>query len=372
MNKIMPLRRLWEKQNYRMALILALVAGIWLSSGLGSSSPQATSVSGPLEPSAAMTVRARYVDGQTYRPLLKLRARTEADKDLLARAEISGQVLSLPVAEGTPINKGDVLCQLAPEDRQLRLAELQAEVRRAQLEYDAAMRLKSSGYQSKTAIASARAVLEAARANMMRRQLDVEKLAIRAPFAGVVDNYPAVEGDFLQRGDVCAHLLSLDPLVVSAQVSEGEAAYLQAGQELEVVLLNGEPRKGVLRFVSRSASAVTRTFRIEAVLDNPGNYLRSGLSAQLILPVTPLQAHLIPASLLALDDAGSLGVRVLTPDHRVEFIPVSIVGDDREGIWVAGLAEKTLLITVGQEYVTLGQQVAVHMEQDDSVSAARL
>ena len=71
-------------------------------------------------------------------------------------------------------------------------------------------------------------------------------------------------------------------------------------------------------------------------------------------------AHLIPAAILALDDAGALNVRIVDPNKRVQMVPVSIVKEVPEGLWVTGLA--TTVITVGQELVTPGNLVDVSFE----------
>jgi hypothetical protein len=66
-----------------------------------------------------------------------------------------------------------------------------------------------------------------------------------------------------------------------------------------------------------------------------------------------------------LDDAGRVGVRLLDEKNRVRFSLVELVGDHPQGVWVTGLPEKTLLITVGQEYVSNGEEVSVTLEADD-------
>ncbi|HHY48479.1 MAG TPA: hypothetical protein GYA10_01845 [Alphaproteobacteria bacterium] len=60
--------------------------------------------------------------------------------------------------------------------------------------------------------------------------------------------------------------------------------------------------------------------------------------------------------MLTLDDDGVLGVRSVVNDV-VEFHPVTIVRDTREGVWVTGLPPKIDIITVGQEFVQAGQKV---------------
>jgi multidrug efflux system membrane fusion protein len=48
---------------------------------------------------------------------------------------------------------------------------------------------------------------------------------------------------------------------------------------------------------------------------------------------------------------------------------IDLVGDAGEGVWVTGLPESTLLITVGHQYVGIGEQVAVSLE-DNSLPAS--
>jgi multidrug efflux system membrane fusion protein len=58
-----------------------------------------------------------------------------------------------------------------------------------------------------------------------------------------------------------------------------------------------------------------------------------------------------------LNDQGDLGVRVLDDGDRVLFKPVKIIEDGPQGVWVSGLPNATRLITVGHEYVAVGEQV---------------
>ena len=47
-------------------------------------------------------------------------------------------------------------------------------------------------------------------------------------------------------------------------------------------------------------------------------------------------------------------------------MPVSILLDMREGVWVAGLPEQVDVIVLGQEYVTEGRAVTASFKEDAS------
>jgi len=54
---------------------------------------------------------------------------------------------------------------------------------------------------------------------------------------------------------------------------------------------------------------------------------------------------------------GDLGVRVVRPDNKVQFIPVAIVEDEQQFMWVDGLHDGLRLIVQGQDFVREGQLV---------------
>ena len=73
--------------------------------------------------------------------------------------------------------------------------------------------------------------------------------------------------------------------------------------------------------------------------------------------------RLLPQSALTLDDDGRLGVRTVS-DGRAAFVPVSVVRDTTDGVWVSGLDATAEIIVVGQEYVTDGVPVAPTLREN--------
>lgn len=67
---------------------------------------------------------------------------------------------------------------------------------------------------------------------------------------------------------------------------------------------------------------------------------------------------MLPQSALTLDNDGVLGVRTVEGE-AAGFIPVNVIRDTTDGIWVGGLEDKVEVIVVGQEFVTDGVPVAV-------------
>ncbi|QKX17388.1 efflux RND transporter periplasmic adaptor subunit [Microbulbifer sp. YPW1] len=362
------LLNLWRQRNYRFAAIVALLSVLWLLSGLvtgDGDSEMAARESGEksTRPAEAMRVKARQLQAQPYMTRVVVNSRTEANRSVRLRAELDGVIAGLPVAEGQRVTRGDVICEIAAEDRPEQLARARATLRKAELDFAGAKKLQGRGLQSEAAMAQQEVALANARAELKRAQVDVQNLKIRAPFDGLVNSRAVELGDFIRRGEECATILDLNPMLVVGEVSESQVASLKPGSEASAQLQMGQVVKGRLRYVSQEAHPVTRAYRVEVAVANPDGALRSGISARMALPTGEVQAHRINASLLTLDDQGDLGVRTLDEEQRVRFANVHLISDENEGVWIAGLPSNATLITVGQEYVSEGEKVEVELEE---------
>lgn len=358
---------LWRQRNYRVATIVALLSLLWLASGLlfsPSGSDGAAQKTGAESDTGAeaVRVRARTVEARSYTSRALVNAHTEANRTVHLKTEQDGAIVALPVAEGRAVRRGEVICEIDAEDRPEQLERARAALRKAELDYEGARRLKKKGLQSDTAMAEREMALANARAEFKRARVAVEKLKIRAPFDGVVNRRAVELGDFIRRGEECATLLDLDPLLLVGEISENQVGKLTLGGPASAELQQGQRVTGSLRYISQQASDTTRAYRVEVAVENPRGELRGGISGRLALPTGEVMAHRINSSLLTLDDRGELGVRILDGQNRVLFANVELVGDGDGGVWVSGLPRRTRLITVGQEYVSAGETVAADME----------
>jgi multidrug efflux system membrane fusion protein len=58
-----------------------------------------------------------------------------------------------------------------------------------------------------------------------------------------------------------------------------------------------------------------------------------------------------------LSDEGNLGVRAVNENNEVKFLPINIVEDTNDGIWVTGIPNLSKLIVLGQGFVRNGEKV---------------
>ena len=364
----------WDiKESYVWAGAMAVMIGLWILSGqIGSDSAQ--SAIDPNDASALsnantrVAVRARVSQAQPYVREVIVRGRTESLRTVVVRAETAGSVISVPIEKGAQVKKGDVLCKLALDAREARKVQAQAKMHQAQLEYEAAKKLRAKGHRSETQEAAAEAAFNAAEAMVKEITIEIEHTKIRAPFDGVLDDRAVEVGDFVSVGDPCGTIIDQQPFLIVGQVSEAEVAMLQTGSKANAQLLSGDVHEGTIRFIGKRADPKTRTFRVELEVPNQDLSLRDGITAEIRIPTKPFMVHNLAPSSLVLNDAGQVGIRVVDDDNRVVFQPVTILADDTSGVWVQGPVETIRVITVGQEYTKAGQTVSVTLEDNGAES----
>ncbi|GJM02725.1 MAG: hemolysin D [Rhodomicrobium sp.] len=351
-------------------VVLVVLLVIWVATGEikgGSiaSSPEASSTEMELKvaaasderKSAAFKVRVANFKVQNFDDSLIIRGRSFSDQQVDIRAETSGVVLRLPAKKGQFVKKGTLICEVEDGARAASLLEAEALVSQAEGDYAAAKTLEKRGHTASLRVLQNKAALDKAMATLARAKLDMKRTKITAPFDGFIEAQPAKEGSLLAIGDSCAQLVSLNPLRVIGAVRERDINKVRPGQGSLVRLITGEEADGIVRYIAASSDTETRTFRIEVEIPNPLGKMKSGVTADIEIPLESKKAVLLPPSILTLDDKGVVGVRSVNTKKQVEFNPVSIISEKPEGIWVEALPANLNLITVGQDFVKPGQMV---------------
>ena len=306
-------------------------------------------------------VRTLAVSEEDYTQQIRIRGRTQAFRHVMVRAEEPGKLISEPVARGTRVSQGDVLCELAIDARDANLSESLSRLEQTQFEYKASLDLQKRSLQSDVIVAQQKAAVSAAEAAVSRAELALARTKILAPFDGVVETRSVELGDLLNVGAVCASVLDDSPMLLVGLVPEQNITALEVGSLVEAELGTGMRISGHVTYLARAADTSSRSYRIEVEVDNRDTSIREGITAELLVDAQDLRAHQIPSSALTLDDTGEIGVKILDRNNVVQFQGVNIIGDSsnrlNSGVWVTGLSGTTTLVTIGQEIVFPGQRV---------------
>jgi multidrug efflux system membrane fusion protein len=355
---------------HRFTAFLVLIgAGLWVGTGefafVGSAelkqdenAPVAAVEEQPAEVSLR-TVAAIVPDFKDHAREIRVSGNTGPDQQTVIAARSSGIIASLDIKEGEMIEAGKVVMSL--EGPELSAAITNAETLLAQTMRNAEVteKLYKSGNTSETKLISDRASVASAKAGLSQAKAAADRLNLEVPFTGFVDQVNVAKGEWVTAGTPIAKILSTDPIVVQADISELDIGYLKVGNKAEVRLVNGKVLEGTVRFVSLDASARTRTYRVEVALPNPDRSIPSGMTAEVSLYAAPVRAVVVPRSIITLSDAGDLGLRVVDENDIAGFAAVELIDDTPAGLVLAGVPDGSRIVVAGQDLVKDGDKVIV-------------
>ena len=284
-------------KNIRISLAIFIIALLTLLSGQFEEEKKATVIKKEL-----LTVATSISTAVAYQPLIKLKSTTISETRVEVKAKTSGEVVRIGSRQGDFIQKDSVLCSLGI--------------------------------------------------------VELNRTEVKAPFSGYIEKI-VKPGNFLERGQICATIIQLNPITFVAEVPESDINKVNEGQQVVLNLITGETIEGKLTFVSKSASSLTRTFKVEAEIENKNGLIRDGITSEMIIKTSKIKAHKITPSVLMLNDKGILGIKVIRDLEIVKFLPVTILEDSEDGIWVTGIPNQIQLITQGQGFVEDDQKVLV-------------
>lgn len=369
----MSLGKLKQFRSWFISAGIALLVTVWLASGqVSSDAPQEAprSVITSAAPAQQSSVRVRTQSAEEILRTIVVNGETAPARVVDIAAETDGRIEYVGVDRGTNVERNAVIVRLDERDRKARLDQAEATVRQREVEHQGRLKLKGESYVSESQLQEAVAQLEAAKAELKRAQLDLEYMTIRAPFDGALQERHVEVGDFVKAGDPIARFVDNRKLIVTANVSEFDAGYVSAGQKAQARLATGETVHGTIRYVAPVADKATRTFTVELEVDNSDGGLRAGGTAELRIPAERVLAHRVSPSLLTLDDAGNVGVKIINEAGEVEFVVADVALSTNDGVWVAGLPDLATIITVGQGFVVPGTMVNAVPEGDIDTAVA--
>lgn len=344
------------------AVGIVAAAALWIASGHFLPHETAESrASIPKDVAEKKAFRVSVMDAKLvdHSRSLVLAGRTEADRRVTVAARSGGVLTELRVRRGTRVNEGDIIAVLSDDARKAQVAQAESLVVQRRTELEAKRKLIVSGAVPKLELVNLEAQLAAAEAALAAAKAELERGLVRAPFGGIVNDVTVEVGGAAlpMMGREIATIVALDPMLAVVEVSERRLAGLRVGDTAKVKLVTGEALSGKIRFVAKTASQTTRTYRVEVELPNRDGAIPDGITAEVIIPIAPTPAVRVPRSALTISSTGDIGVRTVGADGAVAFNRVSVVEDEQTYMWVAGLRDGARVIVRGQDFVREGQTV---------------
>jgi len=303
----------------------------------------------------------------------EVRARVESNLGF----RVAGKVLSRPAEIGQRVKAGQLLAQLDPQDYRVTAEAAEAQLVAAQTNRDVAgadlkryQDLHAQGFISaaelqrrEAAHISAQAQWKQAQAQSSVQGNQSGYTRLLADGAGIVTSVDASAGQVVAAGQPVVRLAMDGPRDVVFSVPEDKLGLLKTGVKVKVrQWVDGKVLDAVVRDVSASADAVTRTFVVKAALPKEANpVLGSTVTVGLALASDAVTASIkLPTSALRLE-AGSTSVWVLDPATmtvKAQAVVVS-TAEGNDAVVTSGLQNGDQVVLSGVHVLTAGQKVSV-------------
>jgi len=218
-------------------------------------------------------------------------------------SEVAGIVRDVPVQLGTEIRAGDLLVRLEPRELQLALDRAEGQLRQieAQLGIDRSQDRRPPSDEQIASVRQAMANRDDARNTFKRAQqlhdrglmsqvdydtaetrLKVADASIKAPVSGAVSERLVQPGEFIRENTPVATIVQVNPLKLRTAIQEKHAGLIRPGQTVAFAVEAFPARAfvGTVAYVSPAVDQATRTFAVEALVDNGDRVLKPGFFAK--------------------------------------------------------------------------------------------
>lgn len=236
--------------------------------------------------------------------------------DVNVSSKVAGQILRLPIREGSMVKEGNLIAeidhatldlQLKQADAGVRLAEANLKMANQDLERVGKLFSKGSVTQKQRDDAETRAEVATAQLAQARAAADVLKktiadCTIASPVSGTVTNKPVEVGELVAPGTVVATISQLNPVNLVIYVTEPELGSVKLGQTADV-RIDTDPKRsfhGTVVYISPNAEftpkniqtkdeRVKLVFGVKLEIDNQDGTLKPGLPADATIKIADIR-----------------------------------------------------------------------------------
>ena len=293
----------------------------------------------------------------------EIQGNTVSKSMIYIRPDITGIVTQLPVKEGDYVTKGQRLISMSNTTLVAQVDELNQQLKFASFLFDKQQKLYDDGIGTEIQLKELENNVLRLEKAIATINTQIDKSEILAPFSGYIEQLNVQLGESIGPMNMIIHLVNLDDLYVSADVSENLLPDLKLNNNLvahfpalDEVLYNLK-----LTRIGKIVNQVNRTIKIEAKIPNNNINLVPNLMSILKINDYKNDSAVVLSSRLVLkNDLGETFVKVVTNENKVEVLPVRIGKQQGEMVEVtSGLPVGTLVVDKGKSTVASGQTVKV-------------
>lgn len=275
--------------------------------------------------------------------------RIEANQAIELRPDEQGRITELLFTEGQMVAEGAPLVKVddAMIKAQLERAKADRDLSKQQLER--VTRLRAQNAASPADVERAEASAKSSAAGIALLELQVERMTVRAPFAGAIGQRFVSKGDYVTTSTRLLTLQTVDPQRAVIDVPERYAMKLRPGQVVEFTVASQEGRtfRARVDFIDPVVQTENRTILVKASAPNPNRLLKPGMFIEARL-ATDTRANAIVVPEDAIQPMRSANVIWAVVDGKASRRVVTL------GVRSAGVVEILSGVQAGEAVVVGG------------------
>lgn len=244
-------------------------------------------------PIPTFPVSVQTVTSSDWTPTIEAIGFIEPNQGLDISNEVAGKVARIAFESGQTVRKDDLLLSLnaAVEEANLKASQGRMPATRANL--DRMRSLFAKGTVSKGNLDSAEADYLALAGQIESLQATINRMNIRAPFAGQVGLRNVFLGQYLTAGTNVVRLEDTSVMKIRFTIPQTDLAKVKVGQQLHIYVdaYPNQPFSGAIAAIEPAVNAQSGVVQVQATVPNSDGMLRSGMFArvQVQLPVLKSQ-----------------------------------------------------------------------------------
>jgi len=323
---------------------------------------------GPKGPTAVIV---SPVTSKSFGDVVEALGTTRSNEMVVITADTAEKVTQIYFEEGQEVKKGDLLITLAKGEENAALRAAQAAFSEARSSYNRAKELQSSKSISKAVVQERLSALNQSRAAISGVTARLDKLAITAPFDGVVGLREVSVGALVQPSDMITTLDDISVIKVDFEVPSIFLPTLSKGQEVHGRIDAFGEREfiGKVQTINTQVDPSTRTIKVRAIIPNEDRVLKPGLLMTIDLIKNQRQALVIPEEALIKRGQKNFVFKAQSADEGLIAVEQEIkIGARRSGEIevLSGLNEGDQVINHGTLKVKDGAQIKITAVEESS------
>ena len=288
----------------------------------------------------------------------------KAENEAYISPQTNGQITNIYVEESDNVKKGQLLAKLNTEIIERNIDEVKVNLQLAETVYKKQKELWDKQIGSELQYLQAKSNYESLQSKLKTLRSRYNLSFIKSPLNGVVDEIYQKVGEMGTPGMRLIHVVSLDPLLVKANISEKYLPVIKISDEIGVTFSTfpGMEINASIYRIGNVINPANRTFTVEFKLGNPEFKIKPNMLATLIIKDYSSDNAVVTPSYLIREDLKGKYIYIVKEESgkliaAKQYIKTGLSYKGNTEI-ISGLNPGATIVTEGYNNVSDGVEVA--------------